>query len=72
MMRAGEREFSASILDARCARGTTKKARVAAGFSRKSGLWRANISGFINLLTAGDDMAKYSNPRALKQRVRHE
>lgn len=63
---------SVSILRAVARLAPTKKARVAAGFSRKSGLWRANISGFINLLTAGDDMAKYSNPRALKQRVRHE
>jgi hypothetical protein len=56
------------ILDARCARGTTKKAHLAVGFIRKTSPGRL-VFLFINLSTAGDDMQEYSNVSTQKQRV---
>jgi hypothetical protein len=49
-----------------------KKPAVAAGFGRKNEPVAGKFFWFIYLIRAGDDMHKYSNQRAQKQRVLHE
>lgn len=49
-----------------------EKSPLAAGFGRKNKPGGLSFLVFINLVQAGDYMAKYSKLRAQKQRVLHD